>query len=372
MSAGAAVEALTLSLGTFRLKQVEFAVGAGEILVILGPNGAGKSVTLETIAGFHRPEAGRVLIAGREVTALPPERRRVGFVVQNFGLFPHLTVAQNVSIARRADRPPIAAKAVVPSRGDAADLLGYFGIAHLAQRAPPDLSVGEKQRVALARALAGAPDLFLFDEPFSALDAQTRGQLREELGSFLRALAIPAIFVSHDRVDALVLADKIVVLHDGAVVQSGSAAQVFETPASAFVARFIGVENVLRGRLVEASDEFLSIEVGKQTLRACLPGNPEKLKKQAAPGCPISLSIRAEEVTVCRQPPERAANPTVNRFEARIERVRHEGALVTLGLDCGFPLKAHVLAPQARALNLAAGAMVVAEIAATAIHAMPD
>jgi ABC-type sugar transport system ATPase subunit len=217
MSDGASVEALTLSLGAFRLKKIDFALTRGETLVILGPNGAGKSVTLEAIAGFHRPESGRVLIGGRDVTALPPERRKVGFVVQNFGLFPHLTVTQNIAVARRHGSAVIATKAGSPLSGDPAVLLDYFGIAPLAERAPAALSPGEKQRVALARALAAAPDLFLFDEPFSALDAETHEQLREELRSYLRALAIPAIFVSHDRGDAMTLADKIVVLRDGAI-----------------------------------------------------------------------------------------------------------------------------------------------------------
>ncbi len=272
MNGGVAVEALALTLGAFRLNKIDFAVSRGEILVILGPNGAGKSVTLETIAGFHRPDSGRVLIHERDVTALPPERRNVGFVVQNFGLFPHLSVAQNVAIARRANRTVSARGAAFPPHGDPAALLSYFGIAHLAERAPGDLSPGEKQRVALARALAGAPDLFLFDEPFSALDAETRDQLREELKSFLRALAIPAIFVTHDRSDAMTLADKIVVLRDGAMMQRGPAAEIFQKPANSFVARFVGVENVLHGCVTEISDGAVTLGVGERTLRAAAPG----------------------------------------------------------------------------------------------------
>ena len=136
-AAAVAVEALTLTLGAFRLEKLDFALSRGETLVILGPNGAGKSVTLETIAGFHRPDSGRVSIGGRDVTALPPERRKVGFVVQNFGLFPHLSVAQNVAIARRGERPAAPRHPAFPPQGDPAALLAYFGVAHLAQRAPP-------------------------------------------------------------------------------------------------------------------------------------------------------------------------------------------------------------------------------------------
>ena len=188
MSSGLAVEALTLTLGDFHLRSLGLAVSRGQILVILGPNGSGKSVTLETIAGFHRPDSGRVIIGGRDVTKLAPERRNVGFVIQNFGLFPHLNVAQNVAIARRTGGKGIEIDRTVAVPRDDTGLLAYVGAAHLAHRRPEDSSPGEKQRVALARALASGPDLFLFDEPFAALDAQTRDQLRGELLSFLRTL----------------------------------------------------------------------------------------------------------------------------------------------------------------------------------------
>ncbi len=180
-----AVEELSLSIGDFHLGKLDFALGAGEILVMLGPNGSGKSVTLETIAGFHRPDSGRVSIGGRDVTELPPEQRNVAFLVQNFGLFPHLTVEQNVAIALRGQKRTQAAS--LPY-GDVVGLLSHFGITALAQRTPQTLSPGEKQRVALARALAAEPDVFLFDEPFSALDRHTtRAIARGAAGILARA-----------------------------------------------------------------------------------------------------------------------------------------------------------------------------------------
>jgi len=366
MSAGVAVEALTLTLGAFRLTELDFALSSGEILVILGPNGAGKSVTLETIAGFHRPDSGRVLIHGRDVSGLPPERRKVGFVVQNFGLFPHLTVAQNVAIARHADRAVAASDPAFPPHGDPAALLGYFGVAHLAERAPQDLSPGEKQRVALARALAGAPDLFLFDEPFSALDAETRDRLRDELKSFLRALAIPAIFVTHNRNDALELADKIVVLREGGIMQSGPVAEVFQKPANSFVARFVGVENILHGRVTELSGGGVTLAVAERTLRAAAPGTP------IAARSPVVLSIRTEDVTFCSPCGERAPQSGVNRLEGRVTALRRVGPLLTLAIDCGFPLKAYLLASQFRETKLGVGSAVAAEIAPEAIHLMTE
>lgn len=364
MSEGVCVEALTLTLGAFRLKNIDFAVSPGEVLVILGPNGAGKSVMLETIAGFHRPRSGRVLIAGRDVTALPPERRNIGFVVQNFGLFPHLSVAHNVAIARRQVRIHAVNDAILPAFRDDAALLAYFGVAHLAARLPAGLSPGEKQRVALARALAGAPDLFLLDEPFSALDGQTRDQLRGELESFLRKLAIPAIFVTHDRDDAMMLADKIVVLRDGTIMQSGTAAEIFQKPANSFIARFVGVENVLLGRVTDASGGFLSVKVGERTLRAAATANSPGV------GTPVYLCTHGEDVTLCPTPGEPRAE--TNRLEGRITALRSLGPLATLTVDCGFALNAYLLGRQARDLKLRIGSLVAAEIAPEAIHVTLD
>jgi ABC-type Fe3+/spermidine/putrescine transport system ATPase subunit len=362
MNAGLAVEALTLALGDFRLEKLEFAVCRGEILVILGPNGAGKSVTLETIAGFHRPDFGRVTIAGRDVSALPPEQRNVGFVVQNFGLFPHLNVARNVAIARRRERDFPAGS---PWRGDVGELLAYFGIAPLAKRAPAELSPGEKQRVALARALAGAPDLFLFDEPFSALDASTRGLIRGELKLFLRALALPAVFVTHDHDEAMALADSIVVLRDGTIVQSGPAPDIFHKPANAFVARFLGIENVLEGRVTDVASGMATVEIGERALRAAAPATP------MMPGSSAFIAVRGEDITVSA-PSDPVSVDAINRLEGLVTGVDNGRPLVTISLDCGFPLKAYLLTPQLRRLNLGVGSMVAVEIASAAIHIMAD
>jgi ABC-type Fe3+/spermidine/putrescine transport system ATPase subunit len=366
VAAAVAVEALSLTLGAFRLKKIDFKLARGEILVILGPNGAGKSATLETIAGFHQPDSGGILLGGRDVTALPPEQRRVGFVVQNFGLFPHLSVARNVAIARRTGRAAAAHDAGLPPHGDPAALLSYFGIMHLADRAPAQLSAGEKQRVALARALASAPDLFLFDEPFSALDTETRDQLREELKSFLRALAIPAIFVTHDHDDALALADAIVVLRDGAIVQSGSAAEIFKRPANSFVARFVGVENILPGQIVGQSAGFFTLAAADHTLRAAQSPNA------VSPGASVLLAIRAEDVTIMPARVSAESPDAFNRLQGRVIGTRTIGPLVAVRIDCGFQLKAYLLAPQWRAMKLGQDASVVAEIAPDAIHLMRE
>jgi molybdate/tungstate transport system ATP-binding protein len=362
MSAGAAVEKLGLELGDFQLSGIDFVVPSGKTLVILGPNGCGKSVTLETIAGFHRPDTGRVRVGGRDVTALPPERRNVAFVVQNFGLFPHLTVEGNVAISRRRERK---SPAVGFGHDDTTTLLNYFGIAKLARRFPADLSQGEKQRVALARALAATPDLFLFDEPFSSLDAQTHDQLRGELKSFLRQLAIPAVFVTHENSDALALADMIVVLRDGAIVQSGRAAEIFQKPANSFVARLIGVENILDGRIADISGRFVTIGIGNQVLHAAAPP-----RLVAATGKPVRLSIRAEEIAVSSA--ARDATLGTNCLDGNILALHDFTPLTTIEINCGFPVKAYVLTPQARAMNLGVGDAVTVKINPDAIHLMTD
>lgn len=358
MSVAVAVEALSLTLGAFSLKKLDLALSRGEILVVLGPNGSGKSVTLETIAGFHRPEAGRIVVAGRDVTALPPERRKVGFVVQNFGLFPHLSVAQNVAIGERGNHATSA---------DKSDLLSYFGIAHLADRAPAALSAGEKQRAALARALASAPDLFLFDEPFSALDAETRNQLRTELKTFLRALAIPAIFVTHDHDEAMALADTMLVLRDGGIVQRGKAAEIFNKPANSFVARFVGVENILAARLVARSGNLLTFAVGGQMLQAAVPADVQIRDGTAG------LAIRAEHVAISPMPiGTGAAQADNNTLQGRVKALRVLGPLATVEVECGFLLKAYLLSPQVQAMALADGSAVVAQISTGAIHVVAE
>jgi molybdate/tungstate transport system ATP-binding protein len=338
----AAVEAASLRLGTFALRGLDLALDRGEILVLLGPNGAGKSVSLEMIAGFHRPQRGRIRVGGREVTRLPPERRGVGLVVQDFGLFPHLTVAGNVSFA-------------APD-ADVVGLLGQFGIAHLAARLPDGLSAGEKQRTALARALAARPELFLFDEPFSALDGRSRAALRDDLKSFLRARDIAAIFVTHDPEDACVLADRVAVMRDGAIVQTGSAETVFRRPADRWIAEFVGVETIVPGCVVGRSPDGCRVAIGGAILVAVTPIG----------GRDVLVCIRAEEVELhCGHA---AADAAPDGLPGRVAAIVNLGAWVRVTVDCGFPLTALLTWRQARRLGLSPGQAVVARIEPEAVH----
>lgn len=361
------LENLSLTLGAFALREVDFALEAGEIGVILGPNGSGKSVTLETVAGFHAPKVGRVMIRGRDVTRLPPEQRRVGFIFQNFGLFPHLNVVDNIAFGLRARRDIGAGRAAARREDEVQRLLARFGLEPLAGRSPADLSPGEKQRVALARGLATQPDVFLFDEPFSALDTRTSDALRTELKRFLRETSIPAVFVTHDHVDALTLADHIAVMKNGMIVQKGPPAQVFNRPASRFVAEFLGVENILPGRInaqpcnrcgVEVSGKLLYVEADNDRIGAARN---------------VLVCVRAEEVRILPADGN-APSPAVgvNRLPGIISSLAEMGSLVRVELDCGLPLVAVVMKRTVRELGLQPGFAVEAEIDAAAAHLAAD
>lgn len=350
------VEGLSLEIGGFALRNIDLTAAGGETLVLFGPNGAGKSMTLEAIAGFRRPRAGRVFIAGEDATALPPERRGVGLVPQNYGLLPNLTVAANVMLPLRA-AGGIGRRA---ARERADELLARFGIAALTGRLPGTLSPGERQRTALARALAARPRVLLFDEPFSALDAVTRETLRDELRAFLRNSGVPAVFVTHELAEAMAIGDRIAVMRGGRILQQGPAREVYRRPAGGEIAGLLGVENILSGRILGQDAAGWLIAVGDAVLRAaCVPA--------CAMSSPASLAVRAEEVTLL--PP--AAGPDgTNCLAATVRGMTDNGALVKIVLDCGFPLIARLTSREARPLGLAPGRPVIAKIAPAAIRVL--
>jgi ABC-type sulfate/molybdate transport systems ATPase subunit len=226
------ISGIRTQAGGFQLGPLELAVPAGRVLVVLGPSGAGKSMLLDTIAGFRTPQQGTVHLDSRDITRLPAEQRRIAVVFQDAALFPHLSVRDNVGFALRLRRRHPAPLVQ--------DLLDKFGIAHLADRAPRSLSGGERQRVALARALAAQPAAMLLDEPLSALDQPVREELRDVLRDTLRELHVPTIHVTHDRDEALRLADDLAILAAGTLRQTGPAAHLTQHPADAVTARMLG------------------------------------------------------------------------------------------------------------------------------------
>lgn len=250
MTPGPALQATSLfkSFGSVQAVQdVSLTVAAGETLALLGPSGCGKSTALRCVAGLDRPDSGRVQVGGRDVTALPPEARHVGLVFQDYALFPHLSVLENVAYGprRRGAARPVA-------HAQAREVLDLVGLSALETRVPAQLSGGQQQRVALARALATRAPLLLLDEPLSNLDEKLRAELRVGMRDLFHRVGAGVLIVTHDQREAQALADTVAVMRAGKVVQQGAAREVFTRPATAWVAAFLGWSNVLRRGGAEA------------------------------------------------------------------------------------------------------------------------
>lgn len=344
-----------MEIGGFALQGVDLSVDAGECCVVLGPNGAGKSVLLETLAGFYSPRVGRICVEGRDVSHVAPEHRDIALLFQDFTLFPHLTVAQNIAfgLGRRA-RSGRSLRCLD-------DLLHRFGLSHLRDRSPQYLSGGEKQKVALARAMAVEPRVFLFDEPASALDAATRTELQESLKQFLKEAHVPAAYVTHDHLEARALADRLLVLDQGRVMQSGDSETVFNRPANPFVAEFVGVETLVEGRVLGVNDDRIRLQVGSAQLQA-RSLTPSWARRR------VLAAVRAENVRLADQPGVSA----VNNLPATIVRVIDRGPYLKVLLNAGFPLTAYLMKHSACVLDLRPGARLFAIIAPDRVHLIGD
>jgi sulfate transport system ATP-binding protein len=252
MAGSIRVSGLNKSFGTFRaVRDVSFAAAEGTVTALLGPSGSGKSTVLRMIAGLEQPDSGEVWVAGEELTGASVQDRRLGFVFQHYALFRHMTVRRNVAFGLSVRGVE---KASQRQRVD--ELLELVGLAPFAHRYPDQLSGGQRQRVALARALAPRPQVLLLDEPFGALDARVRQELRTWLDDLHRELGVTSLFVTHDQEEALELANEVVVMNHGRVEQIGTAEEIYNQPATPFVAAFVGSSNVLRGVVWERFVHF--------------------------------------------------------------------------------------------------------------------
>ncbi|MFD7155882.1 ABC transporter ATP-binding protein [Kribbella sp. NPDC059898] len=252
------LEDVTVQYGrTVALEGLDLSVAAGETVALLGPSGSGKSTALKAVAGFVRPSRGRIRLGGRDVTDLPPARRGIGVVVQNYALFPHLRVADNVAFGLKAAHKP---KAEVTAR--VTEMLDMVGMAEFRTRFPRELSGGQQQRVAIARALAIKPPVLLLDEPLAALDAQLRADMLGELQKLRREVPdIAIVYVTHDQSEALALADRIAVMRDARLVDVAPAAELYAAPPSAFTASFLGGANLLPVEVSEGAVRVAGHEI---------------------------------------------------------------------------------------------------------------
>ncbi|KPI17127.1 Polyamine-transporting ATPase [Actinobacteria bacterium OV450] len=257
------------------LDRLDLTVEPGEVMALLGPSGSGKTTALRAVAGFVRPAAGRVLIGGRDVTALPPHKRGIGMVVQQYALFPHMRVQDNVAFGLKAQKAP---KDGIPGR--VAEALEMTGMASYARRYPRELSGGQQQRVAIARALAIRPGVLLLDEPLSALDAQLRSGMLAELARLHRELPdVSILYVTHDQVEALTLADRIAVMDRARLQDCGTPQQLYRAPRTAFTASFVGNANLLPVTVADSG--------------ALFAGQPLELDRgRALPGASATLCVR--------------------------------------------------------------------------------
>jgi len=338
---------VSIRLGAFAVQEANVAVAPGEYFVLLGPTGAGKTVLLECVAGLYRPERGDIVVAGERVNDLPPERRGLGYLPQDYALFPHLDVARNIGFGMRLRKRP----AAEIERGvkKLADLLG---ITHLLHRSPVKLSGGERQRVALARALAIEPKVLLLDEPLSALDEQTREGLCVELRRVHQELGTTTVHVSHNFEETLMVADKIGILHQGRVQQIGTPEEVFRRPNSEFVARFVRSENILRGRAAR-DGSGLRITVGGREFRAA-----------EGPEGEVCLTVRPEEVAITTE----TADGQPNYVRGRVVRVVDRGALMRVDVQAEVTLVSLLARRAFHESGLSVGSEVSARFDPGAVH----
>ena len=340
---------------------LELDAGDSRVMVLFGPSGSGKTTILRCLAGLDRPQEGFIRF-GDEVwfdraarIDRPPQQRRLAYVSQDYGLFPHLTVEQNIRFGM--DAP------VANAPDGVETILRTVHLEGMAGRSPAQLSGGERQRVALARALARDPRLILLDEPLAALDLPLRDPMRRELRQFLRSVDVPSVVVTHDRVDALTLGDRMAVLVGGAIRQVGPVHEVFSRPIDVEVATSVGVETVVPGEIVEigeSADGLVTARVGAAQIRAAHAGVVPRT---------VFVCIRAEDVILEGSPHTDAS--ARNRWTGRVTAIQAEGGVVRVTLDCGFSLSALITRPAYDELRLRHDSTVTAVVKATAVHLIP-
>ncbi len=316
-SSGIGFEGVTVAYkGAVAVADLTLDVAPGEIMAIIGPSGCGKTTALRSVAGFVQPSSGRIRIGERDVTNLPPYARDIGMVVQNYALFPHMRVADNVAFGLRARSTP---GDVIRTRVQ--ECLRLVGMTEYGKRYPRELSGGQQQRVAIARALAIKPRVLLLDEPLSALDAQIRRSMLDELARLHRDLpGLTVLYVTHDQIEALTLADRIAIMRAGRLVAHGPSQRLYQEPPNRFAAEFLGRANLLPATVLEAGNGVATVQLGAHTVRARTPHGTMQ--------GPVRLCVRPHALRFAPQPGD-------NVCDAVVRDIVWQGDLHSIELDVG-------------------------------------
>jgi len=355
------IEGLNLTVGTFALRDVELHVAPGEYFVLLGPSGSGKTLLLESLCGLQQVDSGCIMIGDTDVTRLEPRARQVGYLPQDYALFPHLTVRTNVGFG--LGHPLTVRRKTYRDQVDR--LMAMMDVTHLAHRRPVNLSGGEKQRVALARALAIRPRVLLLDEPVSALDEQTRDSLCCQLKQLQNQFGTTTVHVCHSFAEMMAVADRVGVIHEGRIAQVGTPRQIRERPQTAFIARFVQSGNVFAARAYREPDR----------IRLLGPGQTQFFALDAPPiedGADVLLAVRPEAIHLIAVTPSDSHLATA-RLTGRVAQVTDVGALVQVTLDCTHELQLTILLgkKEYRALGTVVGDRVQAQIDPQDVHILP-
>ncbi len=345
------IDNVSLDLGNFHITSLSLTIDKPEYWVIIGPSGAGKTILLEMIAGIHHPRQGKILYEGRDITHDLPRDRHIAMMYQDIMLFPHMTVRENILFSMK-----IRHKEDKESEQQFLTLVETLGIGDLLSRSPATLSGGEAQRVALARALIQQPRLLLLDEPLSALDSMTRERLRQEIRKIHKRLLIPIIHITHHFEDVYALADKVAIMQDGQVVQTGKPEEVFLHPCTPYVAEICGTENIFRGEAISKEQGSLLI-LGdlRVPINGCYLG-------------PVVVTLRAEDIIISLEPFQSSARHTL---PARVVELISAGPFIRVVLDCKIRIIAMVTRTSCEELSLQPGCQIYATFKESTIHVIP-